>query len=471
MNMKLALAVLVVSVLALGAHPARAQAANALIIRNARVLDTRTATVRERMTIVATGDRITAVMADSAAPRTSRARVVDARGRLVTPAFIDVHHHVDFVFPDSMIPGGGAIAKFTMRPDSIAAYRFRWANEYLPHGIAVVREVGGNDRYLPLRLAWMQASPDAPDFFSSGGALVSPEQGRIPYLNHTVVNDPADAARQVRQYHDEGLRDIKLYWRLRDPEFVAAFTEARRLGMHVTAHVDQGIVGISRALRLGVRHFEHAHAVGVELLPARLVNAAWERTRRELGPRPRAAFWWGTLEQFNMLGDRNPALARRVRELAAAGATVTPTLHIFAEHVGITYFKALWMGDFDDSSSWTDAQRTRARAGYERLEELVLALHGAGVTLAVGTDARYPGQTVLSEILLLERAGIPMAEALAIASLGGAKVLEREADYGAIEPGRKAHLIIFDRDPLNDPRGILGAKTVIKDGRLVSATR
>jgi imidazolonepropionase-like amidohydrolase len=111
-------------------------------------------------------------------------------------------------------------------------------------------------------------------------------------------------------------------------------------------------------------------------------------------------------------------------------------------------------------------QRTRALAGYERFEDLVLALHRAGVTLAVGTDTRYPGKTVLSEILLLERAGIPMAQTLTIATLGGAEVLERGVDYGAVEAGKKAHLIIFDRNPLEEPRAILGAKTVIKDGRV-----
>ena len=449
------------------ASAAGAQAAPTLVIRNARVLDTGTATVRERMAIVITGDRITAVVPDSLARRSSRARVIDARGRLVTPAFIDVHHHVDMVFPDSVTEGAGAVAKFVMHPDSIRAYRARWAREYLPYGVTAVREVGGGERHMQLRLAWMVPSPSAPDFFTSGGAFVSPEEGRVPYLGHTVVDDSAVAIWRVRRYHAQGIRDIKLYWRLREPAFGAAFREARRLGMHVTAHVDYGLVGITRALQVGVRHFEHAFTIGTALLDERQAAAAWERTQRELEPRMPAAFIWGTLELLNMLGDAHPALARRVRELADAGATVTPTMHIFAQHVGVTWFATHWMGALDDSDAWTDAQRARALAGYERLEDVVLALNRAGVTLAVGTDTRYPGKAVLSEILLLERAGIPMAEALGIATLGGAKVLERERDYGAIEPGKKAHLVIFDRSPLDDSRAILGAKTVIKDGRVV----
>ena len=94
-------------------------------------------------------------------------------------------------------------------------------------------------------------------------------------------------------------------------------------------------------------------------------------------------------------------------------------------------------------------------------------MHEAGIPLAVGTDWLDPGRAVLSEMILLNRAGIPMANVLAIATLGGARVLERESDYGAIEPGRKAQLVIFDRNPLDDAEAVLAGKTVIKDGAVV----
>jgi imidazolonepropionase-like amidohydrolase len=74
-------------------------------------------------------------------------------------------------------------------------------------------------------------------------------------------------------------------------------------------------------------------------------------------------------------------------------------------------------------------------------------------------------------MILLHRAGIPMADVLSIATLGGARVMEREADYGTIEPGRKAQLVIFDRSPLEDPEAVLAGKTVIKDGVVVPPSR
>jgi imidazolonepropionase-like amidohydrolase len=455
--------------IALAQKPARRAntAAASLVIRHATVFDVRTLRPRPNTTVVIRGDRIVAVLPDAAARDTTALRTIDGHGRLLTPGLIDVHHHIDYVFPDSITPGNGAVAKFVMRPDSIAAYRARWANEYLPYGVTTVREVGGNDRHLALRIAWMQPSTSAPDLFVTGGALVSPEPGRVPFLGHTVVRDSADAARQVRAYYDAGLRDIKLYWRLREPEYVGAFVEARQLGMHATTHVDFGIMSIQRALALGVRHFEHAYTIGVSILSSKEIGTAWTNTTRALGENGPAQFYWGTFEYFNLIGPANGRMTALIASLARSGATVTPTLHLFAQHVGEAGFVSKRFGRGDNSEAWTPAQRARALAGYRILATYVRELHDAGVQLAVGTDWRDPGRAVLSEMLVLNKAGIPMASVLQIATLGGARVLEREREFGAVDAGYRANLVLFERDPLVDPRALFGPKTVVKSGVVV----
>jgi imidazolonepropionase-like amidohydrolase len=435
-----------------------------LVVRHATVLDTRTAQTLADRAIVIRGERIMQVVPDSALDSLRGAQELDARGRLVIPGLIDVHHHASYVFPDSITPGGGAVSKLVMRPDSIAAYRTRWAAAYLPFGVTAVREVGGDDRYLDLATAWSRASPDAPDFIPSGGAIVSHEEGRVPYTGHVVVSDSAGAAALVRRYHGAGLRDVKLYWRLREPEYVGAFTEAQRLRMHVTTHIDFRVMSIRRALAMGVRHFEHAYTLGVEAMTGEEVQRAWARTREELGADASAGFYWGVLEHFNMIGPDDARVAALIRELAQHGATVTPTLHIFAQRVGFAPYTTKSLGRFDRSEAWTPAQRERARRGYDILAGYVRRMYDAGIPLAVGTDWLDPGRVELSELILLHRAGIPMANVLAIATLGGARVLERETDYGSVEPGRKAQLVIFDRNPLEDAEAVLAGKTVIKDG-------
>jgi imidazolonepropionase-like amidohydrolase len=67
-------------------------------------------------------------------------------------------------------------------------------------------------------------------------------------------------------------------------------------------------------------------------------------------------------------------------------------------------------------------------------------------------------------MLLLHDAGIPMPGVFAIATLDSARDIGHAAEYGSIDVGKRADLVLFDRNPLTDPRSLIGGKTVIKDG-------
>ena len=436
-----------------------------LLIHDANIFDARTGQTIPHQTVVIQGDLITAVVPSnsSALPRTRR--IVDAKGRLLTPGFIDVHHHTADILADSSNGTGGTVANLSMHPDSIAAYRRLFARLTLPHGITVVREAGGDDQYLKLMQKWMDPVPWAPDFYPSGGALVSHEEDRIPYVGHSVVADSAEAAQMVQTYYDAGFRHVKLYWRLREPEFRAALRKAEDLGMIPYGHIDNKIMFISTALFLGLRHFEHAYTLGVESVTVEEMQTAWERTVEALGNPPPAPFLFWVTELFNGLGDDDPRLADLIDSLARAGATVTPTLHAFANPFGLAPIETEAADPvLAATSEWPPQEMRRAQQGYQRMAVLVRRLHEAGVSLALGTDTAEPGRSALSEIVLLHRTGISMADTLQIATLGSAKVIGLSDEYGAIEPGRRAHLILFDEDPLDRPEAVLAGKTVIKDG-------
>ena len=106
-----------------------------------------------------------------------------------------MHGHSADVLADTVNETGNTEARrLSMAPDSIAAYRRRYSDAYLPYGVTTVRDAGSDDRQLALLEAWMVPAPWAPDFYASGGALVSPDSTRItPYAGHRVV---AVAARQ-----------------------------------------------------------------------------------------------------------------------------------------------------------------------------------------------------------------------------------------------------------------------------------
>ncbi len=358
-----------------------------------------------------------------------------------------------------------------MAPDSIAAYRRRYAATYLPYGVTSVRDAGSEERDMPMLLAWMRRSADAPDFYPVGAQLISPEPGRVPPLFQIALADSAAAAAQVRRYYSLGIRDIKLYWRLERPAFDGALATALALGMHPDGHVGDGTVSVGEALDLGLRRFEHIITIPPSVLSA-AENDAVERQLPDLmgvhGDPP----WWtrpgiGFLidpAYWRYLGPENPCVIALIDRFRALHASLTPTLHLEAQRLGLTYFQSAIRSRFENVSGFDDAQRRRAVEGYRIMASYVRRFHAAGVRLNLGTDTPDPGKAALSEMLLLHDAGIPMTAVFTIATLNGAEEVGQASAAGAVEVGKRADLILFDRSPLDQPTNLLGGKTVIKSG-------
>lgn len=439
-----------------------------LVIVDARILDVETGQVARNRTIVISDGEITG-MVGKGREVPEAARILDVEGALVTPGLVDAHGHMAFVLGDSVSTGGGLITRLDPSRDSVATYRERYAGAYLPHGVTTVRDVGTSEADLELLSdVWQEPSSDLPDLFPSGAALVSaPGEGRTTFPGHVVVEDPEAARAKVRSYRDRGFRHVKLYWRLREPEFRVALDEARRLGMEVTGHVDFHVLGFDRALDLGLRSFEHAYTVGVGAMTDDEYRAVWRREVPAVyGDRRRGLFHLGVTELFHQLGPEDPNMLALVQRLADTGSTVSTSLHIFAQQVGAAPFVVRTGTSFDDVSGLTGEQRARARRGYEILAGYVRRMHEAGVRLTLAPDWLEPGRVALSEMALLRRAGIPMDDVFRIATLNGARSLGLE-DRGTVEPGRKADLVIWHSDPLRDPGALFADKTVVKDGRVV----
>jgi imidazolonepropionase-like amidohydrolase len=93
-------------------------------------------------------------------------------------------------------------------------------------------------------------------------------------------------------------------------------------------------------------------------------------------------------------------------------------------------------------------------------------LHDAGVKLTIGTDCPSGGKAALSEMILLEEAGVPIADILQIATLNGAQAINLDDKYGTISTGKKANIVLFEKSPFKNPKNFLSEKVIIKDGIL-----
>ncbi len=427
-----------------------------LVITNASVLNTLTGQVDQHQTIVvdsgyivAIVDTLEEILADT---------VIDAQSRIVVPGFIDAVGHLDDVFGD--------------RPDTLKTSVDKctkvFSETYLPYGVTTVRSSGDGTGYYSIADYLSQfGSPRTPDFYFSGGSIAGWHDG-TPYINHLLVQDSSEAEYWVSELYKTGsVSSIKLYCNggMTYPIFSATLNKAHEYNLNVTSQV-QNEITIDSAMSLGLRNFEHASTL---LYQRNLFHFTQDQSFNDTlkyyyNEQEEGSRIYPYLEAALKTGANNPEVLATIANMKAHNATMTTSLHFFAQWLYLTYFRSAPKASRFITSHFTDVQMNRCKAGYEILAGYVKQMYDAGIILAIGTDHKDGGKAVLSEILLLHEAGIPMNDCFRIATINTAKVIGQEERYGSITVGKRANMVMFEENPFENPENLLEKKTVIKDG-------
>ena len=91
------------------------------------------------------------------------------------------------------------------------------------------------------------------------------------------------------------------------------------------------------------------------------------------------------------------------------------------------------------------------------------AMFDAGVTVESGTDSTA-GFTLVRELELHVKAGLPAERVLADATLGAARIMKKDAQLGSITPHKLADLVLVDGDPTRHISDIRRTAMVVKNG-------
>jgi imidazolonepropionase-like amidohydrolase len=89
------------------------------------------------------------------------------------------------------------------------------------------------------------------------------------------------------------------------------------------------------------------------------------------------------------------------------------------------------------------------------------------VRILVGTDSPFAGSRLHEEMNELVAAGLTPAETLRAATLDAAEFQGRMADFGSIEAGKVADLVVLSANPLAAIQNTLQIDSVILSGRYV----
>ncbi|MCB7481561.1 amidohydrolase family protein [Christiangramia sediminis] len=97
-------------------------------------------------------------------------------------------------------------------------------------------------------------------------------------------------------------------------------------------------------------------------------------------------------------------------------------------------------------------------------------VYDEGGTIVVGTDAGNPGTlhgiSYYNEIEAMQEAGIPPSDLIVMATRNGALAMERLDDFGTLEAGKIADLIVLEKDPSANISNLRSISHVMRKGIL-----
>jgi imidazolonepropionase-like amidohydrolase len=434
---------------AVGAAPAAAQIA----ITHVTIVDVTGAPSRRDMTVVVSGDRISAVGRSALVRVPPGTRVVDGTGRYLVPGFWDMHVHF-------MNTGESAL------PLLVA------------HGVTSVREMGGriaDTRAWQARMA--KGTLVGPRIRTAGPVLESPQYiarvrvrdqrlgGRLaplvlPY--RIAVGNAAQARRAVDSIDKLRADFVKIRNAGSREAYFGILAAAREVGLGVAGHAPT-VVTLREASDSGQRSFEHSIVEQVAHMPAAEQRALYARLAAN------GTWYVPTLVVLSAPRTRDTAVLAMLDDTLAVRDPrrrfVSPSLADW------------WRIQVTERMRDTAAARRFGnawRAGYDGTLAIIGPMRAMGVPILVGTDAGsvmvFPGLSVHEEMaLLVEDAHLAPREALWGATVGPARYFGMERDLGSIEVGKIADLVLLDGDPLADIRNTSRINAVVLRGELIDA--
>jgi hypothetical protein len=373
--------------------------------------------------------------------------VIDGSNLYLMPGLADMHIHTD----TRWLNGGWPVSPLDL---------------FLASGVTTIRDFGPRGAPPDYALRWRNEIKK--------GRL----RGPTLYAAGPILYGPVDNAEKiVRVQKEQGFDFVKLYSFLSAAEFNDAITTAQDLNLYTAGHIPFA-VGLDGVLSAGMNEIAHIEELDFELLDfdrsRKLGHAQWFRYILQAATEQMGRFADSSMDEIKR--SYQLQIQKIVHQLKASNTPLCTTLS-----VGDIILKKLFHPDrlaSEPSSGYLPygffelLQQGKNRhqiqfKGYEdfapihfNLNQLLLReLHKGGVTLVVGTDAGpmgmglVPGFSLHDELRIMVENGLTPYEALRMATVNAARVIKKmmgESNFGTIEVGKRADLILINGNPLDD---------------------
>jgi imidazolonepropionase-like amidohydrolase len=415
------------------------------------VVDTANGGLQPDMIVIVSGDHIEQVGTKHHVKVTRDGKTIDATGKFMIPGLWDMHVHTFF---GEWVPGGKDVTLPLFIANGVTGVRDMGSD--LEPILAAAREIDQH-RLLGPRMVIAGPMLDGPKTqFPASIAIATPEDGR----------------RAVKMLKSRGVDFIKIQSYVPRDAYFAIADECKKQKITFVGHVPDAVRG-SEASNAGQKSFEHL--IGIFEGSS---TAEEDFLKGPKGPGPFLKTYDASKE------------ASLIRLLAKNQTWQCPTLY---------WERGQWLVDVIDVTKdpdakyapifWREKSWPRFTAGIirdldtdplpvrqkfvEHELDIVRKLNQAGVPFLAGTDCPagvdvLPGFSLHLELERFTAAGFTPLQALQTATINAAKFLDRQNDFGTVEKGKIADLVLLDANPLDDIRNTQKIAGVVAAGRYFS---
>jgi len=281
-----------------------------------------------------------------------------------------------------------------------------WLPKYILQGVTTVRDCGNEFDFINL----LQREVNdrklmGPEIIKAGLIDGSSKEA----LGTMQAKTKKDAIALVNSYQENGFAQIKIYSNVKYPILKIICKEAHKLGMTVTGHLPYGHTATTN------------------------INAGMDMVSH-------VSYFQNTIKLKNkQLDFTNKKTREFIKLLQSKKIVLDPTLSVYANS-GKAYLDNL---------------------PYYKI--VTNQLRQLGIPIIAGTDMSPGG--IATELALYVDAGFTPLQAIQSATIIPAQVMKMDKETGSIEEGKKADIILLNRNPLLNIVNIKDVKTVIKGGQ------
>ncbi len=439
-------------------------------ITNVTVVDVENEKLTPNQTVVITGDRISNIQKNKKIKLPENAITIDGTGKYLTPGLIDSHIHFFqnggvYARPDAI-----DLRKFMPYDKEIALTKSDMENKlkrYLKNGITTLIDVGATYNFLEQRKEFVDKK-FAPKILMTGPLLttylpsVYKDLGKDqPFILTETIEAGVNAVREQLPYNPDFIKiwyitriskgeTIAQSARKNLPVIKAIIDEAHKNNLKIAIHATSRITA-QLSVENGADYL--VHSVSDEVLKDDFIQLM-KKKKTILSPTLVVSDGY-----INTYGHKHHSNAHKLQKANPYQLGSLLDLKHLPDTIQINKKKKY----VNTEKFITRFKKTKS------IESLNLKkLSDAGVLIATGTDAGNIGtlhaSSYLEEVLEMKKSGMDTWKIMQASTINGAKILDKENEFGTVSVGKKANLVLLNANPIENIENLTKINTVINKG-------